>query len=291
MRPLRPMSGPRVMISRCDPHLRAISEWTLLGCDNIQRRKSGIRKGFSRHDDDIGDDFDDAERAEIDEFVNHDLSPIQGYETSPEPDRAATGQPHRLTAFRIGCLAWGSLVWDPRTLPRAGAFRNDGPWLPIEFSRVALDGRVTLVIDSTARSIQTLWVPLAARSLEEAIAALGVREKIASEMRPRWVGRQRRQDLMRGLGDADPTVRRTIAAWLEDRALDAVVWSALPPGGPDGEAKCPHFDRLLSHLISLEGEARVRAEEYIRRTPRSIRTVYRQRFEEFLGWVPTDGED
>jgi hypothetical protein len=37
------------------------------------------------------DYFDDAERAEIDELVSHDLSPTYGYETSPEPDRAATG--------------------------------------------------------------------------------------------------------------------------------------------------------------------------------------------------------
>jgi hypothetical protein len=37
------------------------------------------------------DYFDDVERAEIDELVSHDLSPTYGYETSPEPDRAATG--------------------------------------------------------------------------------------------------------------------------------------------------------------------------------------------------------
>ncbi len=37
------------------------------------------------------DYFDDAGRAEIDELVNHDLSPIYGYEAPPEPDRAANG--------------------------------------------------------------------------------------------------------------------------------------------------------------------------------------------------------
>lgn len=189
---------------------------------------------------------------------------------------------------RIGCLAWGSLVWDPRTLPRAGAFRDDGPRLPIEFSRVAQDGRVTLVIDPTAREIQTHWVPLAVRSLEEAVAELGVREKIAAEMQPTWVGRH---DRTQGLAEADQTVLGTIAAWLENQALDAVVWTALPPRGPDGEAERPHFDRLLSHLKSLEGEARARAEEYIRRTPGSIRTAYRMQFEELLDWIPTDGGD
>jgi len=194
-----------------------------------------------------------------------------------------------LTPSRIGCLAWGSLVWDPRTLPCGSAFRENGPRLPIEFSRVALDGRVTLVIDPTAREVQTHWVRLAAGSLEEAIDELGIREKIAPGMRSRWVGRLGKLDGVQDLGSVDPTVHRAIAAWLADQALDAVVWTALPSRGPTGELKRPHFDHLLTHLNSLEGEARARAEEYIRRTPRSIRTVYRMQFERHLGWVPMDG--
>ena len=37
------------------------------------------------------DYFNDAERAEIDELVSHDLSATYGYEAPPEPDHAATG--------------------------------------------------------------------------------------------------------------------------------------------------------------------------------------------------------
>ena len=193
--------------------------------------------------------------------------------------------------FRIGCLAWGSLVWDPRTLPMAGEFRGDGPRLPIEFSRVSLDGRVTLVIDPAAREIQTLWVPLAARNLEEAVTELGIREKIAPAMRSQWVGRLSVHDSVSGLGDGRETLREAIAAWLEDQALDAVVWTALPLRAPDGEAKRPHFDHLLDHLKSLDEEARTRAEEYIRRAPGTVQTAYRSRFEEILGWLPANGDD
>jgi hypothetical protein len=193
--------------------------------------------------------------------------------------------------FRIGCLAWGSLVWDPRTLPMAGEFRDDGPRLPIEFSRVSLDGRVTLVIDPTAREIQTLWVPLAARNLEEAVTKLGIREKIAPAMRSQWVGRLSVHDSVSGQGDRSEILRQTITAWLEDQALDAVVWTALPSRAPDGEAKRPHFDHLLAHLKSLDEEARGRAEEYIRRAPGTVQTAYRSRFEEILGWLPANGDD
>jgi len=196
-----------------------------------------------------------------------------------------------LSAFKIGCLAWGSLVWDPRTLPRAGVFRDDGPWLPIEFSRIALDGRVTLIIDPAARRVRTHWVPLAVESLEEAVVELGIREKIAPEMRPVWVGRLSRETSVWPSQGRNPDLDGVVAAWLRDRALDAVVWTALPARGPDGETGRPELERLLRHLKSIEGEARIRAEEYIRRTPSSIATDHRAKFEESFGWISSEEGD
>ena len=49
--------------------------------------------------------------------------------------------------MRIAIIAWGSLVWDPRTLQIKGDWVASGPELDIEFSRVSKDGRLTLVID------------------------------------------------------------------------------------------------------------------------------------------------
>jgi hypothetical protein len=49
--------------------------------------------------------------------------------------------------MKIVVLAWGSLVWDPRTLRLAHSWMEGGPVLPIEFSRVSDNGRLTLVID------------------------------------------------------------------------------------------------------------------------------------------------
>lgn len=190
--------------------------------------------------------------------------------------------------MRIGCLAWGSLVWDPRTLPVAGPFRLDGPRLPIEFSRVSLDGRVTLVLDPAAPMLPTFWVPLEAMRLDEAIEALGERERIPSPMRGRHVGALvRGQSRPEVHGETDGQIVSTIAQWLESRPLDAVLWTALPPRGPAGEPERPDVDRLIAHLESLEEDARTRAEQYVRRAPWSVRTPRRAELEARFGWLPS----
>ena len=186
--------------------------------------------------------------------------------------------------MKIGCLAWGSLVWDPRTLPVAAPFREDGPSLPIEFSRISLDGRVTLVINPAAPLLRSLWAPLVAQSLEEAIEALGRREMIVPERWADWVGRRSRQ-----LPETPSGILHGIDDWLAQHSLDAVVWTALPSRGPDGRQNVPKLETLLEYLESLSGETRERAEQYVRRTPRVVRTPHRARFEAELGWHPADG--
>ncbi len=195
-----------------------------------------------------------------------------------------------MASLRIGCLAWGSLLWDPRTLPVSGPFRDDGPMLPIEFSRVSTDGRVTLVLDESAQAIRSYWVRLDVENVAEAVHALGIREKIAPSERSRWVGVQTSEADEHETGETNPQIRESIVAWLRQEPLDAVVWTALPSRGPAGEAARPDLARLLAHLESLEGEARRRAEEYIRRAPVSVRTHHRARFEKILGWLPSQEE-
>jgi len=165
-----------------------------------------------------------------------------------------------------------------------GEWQVSGPVLPIEFSRVALDGRVTLVIDPRAEGIQTYATLLAVSTLEEAVEQLGVREKIAAPRRSEWVGLQTRDRPDQNRGDTESGVRESIAGWLGGQPLDAVVWTALPARGPTGDLEPPKLDVLLAHLESLAGSARARAEEYIRRAPETVQTPNRRRFEEVFGW-------
>ncbi len=194
-----------------------------------------------------------------------------------------------MIGLAIGCIGWGSLLWDPRDLPMEGGFQSGGPRLPIEFSRVAMDGRVTLVIDPAAEPIETYWTRLAADKIESAVEGLGRREKIAPARFGEWVGVEVAADPGASRGDALAGTRRAIRSWLATAPLDAVVWTALPSRRPDGVFAQPGVQDLMLHLRGLEGESLERAEEYIRRAPPAVDTVRRRLFEAEFGWTPLQG--
>lgn len=169
----------------------------------------------------------------------------------------------------------------------SGSFRGDGPRLPIEFSRVSRDGRVTLVIDEAAVPIPTFAVALGVPGLDAAIEALARRERIGPARWSTWIGAQTLGDPAGARGHASGATRAAIASWLPESGFDAVVWTALPSRCPDGRFAAPTTGELVAHLRRLEGEARERAEEYIRRAPTTVRTARRSFFEAELGWTPS----
>src|SRR6266545_5049596 len=72
----------------------------------------------------------------------------------------------------IACLGWGSLVWDPRQLPVYPQWFEDGPFVPIEFTRQSSDGRMTLVIDPRSARVRVLWAHMVPLDLGAAVRAL-----------------------------------------------------------------------------------------------------------------------
>ena len=163
-------------------------------------------------------------------------------------------------------MGWGSLVWDPGALRIAGAWKHDGPSLPVEFARVSRDGRLTLVLNPGAVVVETLWCELDYNSPEGAQAALAGREGCAVHAIGLWPGDM--PDHRTGAGE--------IAAWALRQALDAVVWTALRHkfGGRDGEAP-GNADEAIKYLMGLRGDALDRARDYVRKAPSQIQTSFR----------------
>lgn len=178
---------------------------------------------------------------------------------------------------RFACLGWGSLIWEPGELPLSHEWRKDGPKLPLEFARISLDGRVTLVVCKQGTVCPTLWNTLSSTSLGRAREALAIREDLPST---------RNAAFWSGSGASDHYGTELVGAWAIKQGFAGVVWTGLPPKSPvtDQNDDYPSIEDVISHLSSLEGHSATRAEEYVRKAPNQIATAYRTRIVEEFGW-------
>ena len=177
----------------------------------------------------------------------------------------------------IACLGWGSLIWRPGDLPHH--WRADGPALPIEFARQSRDGRITLVIAADTNPVTVLWTLLDLNSVDGGRNALAEREGCAKTAIGYWS-----PTASSNLHETD-----IVGRWAGQKGIMGVVWTALQPKFGDNYRK-PSGDEVVQYLAGLTGDAKVVAEEYVRRAPAQIRTVYRDRIERELGWLPTEAE-
>ena len=184
--------------------------------------------------------------------------------------------------MKIGCIGWGSLVWDPRALHCAGPWQRGGPLLPVEFARTSKDGRLTLVLLNGAQPVATRFVELAYDTAEQAQECLAGREGSGVESIGLWPGPEPRY----AVGAA------AIAEWGAANGFDAVVWSALRPKFRGVMDLVPsNAGAVLDYLRELDSETAARAREYVRKAPAEVRTPFRAAIEAELGWAAEDATD
>lgn len=178
---------------------------------------------------------------------------------------------------KIACLGWGSLVWNPGTLPvpANNSWSLNGPLVRVEFLRQSNDGRMTLVLHASAREVRSLWATLAIQSLDAAKLALAKREETKVVNVGCWSS---------GAALPQPLIP-DLDKWAESVGVDAVIWTALPPkfvGIETGEIA--DADMAIAYLQGLSVEQKALAENYVRKAPTQITTKYRSRIEMELGW-------
>ena len=165
--------------------------------------------------------------------------------------------------MNIAILGWGSLIWDRRELSVMGEWQKDGPVLPIEFSRISNDGRLTLVIDEeNGVPVQTRYAQSGSGSLSQAIENLRKREGSLKNM----------------IGVVSQIINNSrdgyeiIKAWAEDRNWDAVIWTGLPSNFAHKTQVSFTESNGLNYLKKLEGIKKTKAKEYIEQAPEEIDT-------------------
>lgn len=181
----------------------------------------------------------------------------------------------------IGCLGWGSLIWDPRGLPIRGVWFDDGPLLPIEFARESTNGRITLVICNVDYRVRSSWALMEAVDLNAAKSDLAAREGVKERNIDESIGFWEAAS-----GKSHGAGADEIAQWAPTMSLDAVVWTNLEIGLKDKRGTLPLIEQILDHLRTLPHARGKLAEEYIRKAPPQIDTEYRRRVAKEFGWFP-----
>lgn len=197
----------------------------------------------------------------------------------------------------IVCLGWGSLIWDPDSLPikqtdpLEKAWLLDGPLLPVEFARHSGGNRITLVLVPGLRTVPVLWTPMLLPDLETAKRSLAMREcrrrngqpvsedavqRFLNESCGYWTGK-----------DSKGNCADLVGQWAAPRNLLAVIWTDFPArfNGIDGQT--PTSEQVIEFLRHRSGQERQDAMNYITRAPRQISTYYRDEIEAELEWYPT----
>lgn len=177
--------------------------------------------------------------------------------------------------MKIACLGWGSLIWHPDKLKVAGPWHEDGPNLPVEFTRQSNNERITLIIDPVAKPVTVLWSLMSVDNLEDAIESLREREGA------------REHGIHRALvtDTTDDVIKLVVIAWLKEVKIDAAIWTGLSYNRKVNNGNRLTIDYVIQHLKATTGDARRLAEEYIIRAPKQIDTEYRRAIEKELGWT------
>ena len=183
--------------------------------------------------------------------------------------------------MKIACIGWGSLIWDSQDLPLKSTWYSDGPLLPIEFSRESSDGRMTLILlDNSDNMVNSLWSLLSVTTLHEAKIVLAKREGISDKNIKYSIGYwDKDSNSSHGLSSL------AIETWAKDRNLDAVVWTNLKFGFKSSRDIIPEYSTIIKHFQSLSKEQYMLAEQYVRKTPKQVKTPYRLMFERDLAWT------
>ncbi len=182
------------------------------------------------------------------------------------------------TKNRIAVLGWGSLIWEPRDDYKKliGNWDDNGPVLPIEFSRISIsrNGALTLVIDTdNGCPVRTKYTLSKRKNPEDAACDLRTREGTIIKhiglidlennfIRSHWAA-----------------VTDKIKLWATEKKLRAVVWTDLPSNFTEKTGKIFTPENAIDYLKSLHDDGKKSAKEYIKNAPAEVKTHFRSMVE------------
>ena len=182
---------------------------------------------------------------------------------------------------KIAIIGWGSLIWCPKSLHKhIGEWQTGGPCLPIEFSRISDDGRLTLVIDEkNGEVIPTRFAMSHRNDLRDAICDLRHREGTLCKRIGYVKGDEKNEE-------TDFLQSDVIRKWVANNEFYAAIWTALPSNFEIESDKNEEFsvNAATEYLEKLSGDEKDVARKYIENAPPEVCTPLRRHLYA-MGWL------
>jgi hypothetical protein len=147
------------------------------------------------------------------------------------------------------------------------AFKYGGPELPIEFSRISKDGRLTLVLDElNGRMQKTWWAIHKASTIAAAVDNLSSREGSSTAS----IGRV---DRLNPANNSQTGIEPKVREWLlQFPDVIGAVWTALPSNFASRASRPFSVYNAKQYLDSLQGTTLQKAQLYISQLPSTLTT-------------------
>ncbi|MBD3884662.1 hypothetical protein IFO70_23270 [Phormidium tenue FACHB-886] len=178
----------------------------------------------------------------------------------------------------IAILSWGSLIWKPESLPFSRPWKEGGPTLSLEFSRITEERPLTIVLDPDyGVPCPTRFAFSLRTHLADAIADLKQREGTTEE----HIGYIDMQHDRSSIHEYPHqiNVEAPIQQWCEQHQIPAAVWTAIPPNFSQCLGINFSVDGAMQYLKDLSVPQQESTLEYIRNTPEEIVTPLRREIE------------
>ncbi len=148
--------------------------------------------------------------------------------------------------------------------------------LPLEFSRISRDGRLTLVLDPLGALCGTRFAWSSVNTLAASVEALRVRE---GPTRLEWIGYR---DEMGGGSSIDRfpdqlNIDDVVASWIVNHpdGATAAVWTALPSNFAEKTQQPFSVENAMAYMRTLDKATLAIALDYIAKAPPEVQTPFR----------------
>ena len=160
---------------------------------------------------------------------------------------------------KMAYLGWGSLLWNYKDL-KIGEWEKTSLKLPLEFSRISQDGRLTLVIDEENGAENNIWMtPAKYKNIDLAINALKKREKTLKGAIS-YVNLPKKKYRIR---NTSPKIAQQLVMWALKEGLDVIIWTDLSTNWEKVRDKKYTVDDAIKYFKSTPVPTQMKIFDYV----------------------------